>query len=1084
MFSKTSPKHPGMKTSHMLLGLLATGLSAPALLGQSVPFPTYAPGENTSANTGPTYSHPLDNPWVVSDGTIITPVGTQVYLGVTTRAKAIALNPTGNHTAAVLQMGAPQAVTIFNTRTGALLQTFSVPYTSSTGAASTDPAGGQGGIAYTPDGKHLMFSQDGISGPASYISIASVNPSTGLLSKDAQVAVPLAVNTDGQLTTVNCYPYKYNGASKPATGSPSGTSGSFGIPCSYPYSLFTEGIATSYPTSIAIAPNGKTAYAVLMNNDTLTKFDMTASTPTEGAQVRVGNVPNGVVISPDGKYAYVSNEAGRIATAKDFQGYSNGTPVVVSYPTGSTATGTISVVDLDTFQVTGTIPTELHPTGMAFDGDDLLVTNTYSNSISVIDPYAGRVVKTISLSLPFGTPDRDSWGHDGWGHDRNSDSSDSSKYGTGPNSVAVDSTNGVAYVALYYANAIGVVNLRENGPDPWIGMIPVGYAPSSVVLDSTDHVLLVANDKGIGTTGFGVKPPPTNTYENSYATAHGVTYFNTHEDLGTVSIVPVPNYNSLAGMTRQVFQNNHWDLEQNIRAAYGGNRYTRPVAIPARIGDPSTIKHVFLIIRENRTYDQMLGDVTAGNGDASLAVFGDESTFAAYPVVTPNAHTLVKRFPLLDNFYDPSRQSADGHNWILQAMAPYSDDIQAPDFLRDYPSNGGDSIAYQKQGHLFDVAAAAGLSMKIYGEYVEYNNFTVPGCTPKAQTQDSTYNGTVPPTPLPFVVSDSCEPTWTQFYNDALEYENGKEPELKYYNTISSYSPLPNVMKYAVQNFPQFDLGIPDQYRVDVWKQDFERDAGSGNVPQLSLIWVMQDHTTGPPNAIAEQADNDLAVGRIIDTISHSNVWKDSAIFIEEDDAQDGVDHVDGHRSPGYVVSPYVKQNVSSDGAGTQVTADSTFYTQVNMTRTIEQILGLKPMNQSDLVASPMRTLFIDNPPADNFLPWTHVANQVPLCYGVSGYIAPTNITPGINTCSSGTAALQETPKVKALRDGWLRMKTQVFTAHYHIPDSLDADTVSHFDWYEATGFKVPFPGEKTVRPASDFMNKVVLSKEGDEDGD
>ena len=246
-------------------------------------------------------------------------------------------------------------------------------------------------------------------------------------------------------------------------------------------------------------------------------------------------------------------------------------------------------------------------------------------------------------------------------------------------------------------------------------------------------------------------------------------------------------------------------------------------------------------------------------------------------------------------------------------------------------------------------------------------------------------------------------------------------------------------------------------------------------MPQLEFMWISSDHTTGPPNATAKQADNDLALGRFVDDISHSNVWSSSAIFIEEDDAQNGVDHVDGHRSPGYVISPYVKQQVNSDGTGAGVTEDSTFYTQVNMTRTIEQILGLTPMNQNDLVASPMRTLFIDNPPADNFLPWTHVPNEVPLCYGVSGYSAPSNISPSLNTCSTTTATLQESPAVKALRAGWLKMKAEVFAAKYHTPDSLDPDTVSHFDWYEATGFKVPFPGEKKVRPASDF-NKAVHS--------
>jgi hypothetical protein len=480
-----------------------------------------------------------------------------------------------------------------------------------------------------------------------------------------------------------------------------------------------------------------------------------------------------------------------------------------------------------------------------------------------------------------------------------------------------------------------------------------------------------------------------------------------------------------------------------------------------------------VIIRENRTYDQILGDVVGGNGDPTLAVFGDNSSYAAYSEVTTNAHTLVKRFPLLDNFYDPSRQSADGHNWIVQAMAPYSDDIQSPDWLRDYPSNGGDAIAYQNNGHLWDAAERAGVKVKNYGEYVEYNTFTVPGCTLSAN-----YYGTTPPTPLPFVSSISCEPSWTQFYNDTLEYEAGNEPELQYFNTVSSYTPLPILYKDTVQKYPQFDLGIPDQYRFDVWQQDFNHDVAAGDVPQLEFMWISSDHTGGPPNAIAMQADNDLALGRFVDAISHSPIWKDSVIFVEEDDAQTGVDHVDGHRSPGYVISPYVKQQVNADGTGAGVAADSTFYTQVNFTRTIEQILGIKPMNQNDLIASPLRNIFIDNPPLNNFLPWSHVPAGVPLCYGVAGYAAPSNITAGFQTCSTtSTASTQVSPAVKALAVGWSKMKAQVFAGKYQKPDSEDADLVSHMIWYEATGYKVPFPGEKKVRPASDFKSKAHVMK-------
>jgi len=984
-----------------LAGLLVAGLSFAGLAAaQSVPFPTYDVGLNPNGT------------WVVSDGAIITPAGTQVDLGTTTRAKAIALNPTGNHTAAVLQMGAPQAVTIFNTQTGAVLQTYK-PFGTKNGSAN--------GIAYTPDGSHLLFSQD-----SSFVAIASVS-STGTLSDYAHVHVPMDVNADGYLSNVTCFP-----------NSPGGTTGSIDIPCGLTVSVVSDGTSTSYPLGIAISKDGKTAYVVLDNNDTLTKLDLTQSTPVEGPEVRVGNVPHSVVISPDGTTAYVSNEAGRIAKEKDFQGYSNGTPVVAHFPTGSTATGTVSVVDLASFAVTGSIETGLHPTGMAFWGKNLLVANTYSDSISVIDTTCNQEVRKIDLGLPIGVP------------------GEGSAYGAGPNSIAVDSKRDVAYVALYNANAIAVVDLN-NWWNPVLGLIPVAYAPSSVVLDTVDNALLVANDKGIGTKGI----PP----QNSLQTSHGVTDYGTHQDLGTVSIVPVPKLEALWTMTQQVFQNNHWDLFENIFSAAGGNPHAKPLAIPERIGDPSKIKHIFVIIRENRTYDQILGDVAGGNGDASLAVFGDAASFGFEGGVTPNAHALVHRFPLLDNFYDPSRQSADGHNWIVQAMAPYSDDIQSPDWLRDYPSNGGDALAYQKKGHLWDQAAKAGVSFKNYGEYIEYNTFNPPqGCTPPAGA-----------------TSNACEPLWIDFYNDTLAYESGAEKQLYNYNTVASHSPLPNLINNTVQNYPQFDLGIPDQFRFDVWNEDFQNDVKNGTVPQLEFMWISSDHTGGPPTAQAMQADNDLALGRFVDAISHSSIWSSSAIFVEEDDAQDGVDHVDGHRSPGYIISPYVTQKVNPDGSGAGVTEESTFYTQVNMTRTIEQILGLKPMNQFDLVASPMRTVFVDNPSKENFLPWKHVPNVIPLNTGVTQ--TPTQPIPTVSAARKAQTLGTESPAAKALRAGWMKKKAEIFAGKYHIPDSEDPDTVNHLNWYEATGFKRPYPGEKKVRPASDFNRQAPATADADDDG-
>jgi YVTN family beta-propeller protein len=1008
---------------------MAAALSVSAL-AQSQPFPTYQLGANQNGSQGPDYPSTFTTPWVVSSGQIITPAGTQVYLGIRTRAKAIALNPnTSTHTAAVLQMGEQQSVTVFNTQTGAVVQNYTPPLGNASGSSV--------GITYTSNGLSLLFSQDGYYGPA-YVGIASVDPVAGTLSNYAQVGVSLDVNEGGYLTTVTCFPY--NAAATPPSGSPPGTTGSIEIPCGQTVSLVSDGAPTAYPMGIAISPDGKTAYVVLDNNDTLTKIDLTQPSPKEGPEVRVGNVPHSVLISQDGTTAYVSNEGGRIAKATDFQGYSNGTPVVVDNPTGATSTGTVSVVDLSTFKVTKSITTGLHPTGMALYGTSLLVANAYSDSISVIDTTSNTVALTIKLELPIKVPG-------------------GALVGAGPNSIAVDAVHGIAYVALYNANAVAVVNLTSNLVQ---GLIPVGYAPSSVVLDAADGELLVANDKGIGTTGFGVLPPPTNTAENSYAKEFGAIDLNTHQDLGTVSIVPIPNSSSLSVMTTQVYDNNHWDLSENITSASGGNPGATPVPIPAKIGSPSVIKHVFVIIRENRTYDQMLGDVVGGNGDATLATFGDGTAAADYGLspVSPNAHTIVQRFPLLDNFYDPSRQSADGHNWITQAMAPYSDDIQSPDWLRDYPSNGGEALAYQKVGHLWDQAVKAGVSFKNYGEYIEYNSFLQP-------------------------TGSTTEPLWIDFFNDITAYECGAESQLYNYSTVASHSPLPNLINHTVQNYPQFDLGIPDQFRFDIWNEDFQNDVTNGTVPQLEFMWISSDHTGGPPPAQVMQADNDLALGRFVDAISHSPIWSSSAIFVEEDDAQTGVDHVDGHRSPGYVISPYVKQQVNPDGTGAGVTEDSTFYTQVNMTRTIEQILGLKPMNQFDLVASPMQTLFINNPPANNFLPWTHVAAGFPLNTGVSQ--TPTQTipscpqTPGVKAGVKAQSIRTESPAVKALRAGWMAKKAEVFAGKYHTPDSEDSDTVNHLNWYESTGFARPYPGEKTVRSASDF-NKPAPTKVDDDD--
>src|SRR5580658_2604542 len=656
-----------------LTGLLAAGLSFPGLAAaQSNLYPTYVAGPQPNGS------------WVVSSGQIINPAGTQVNLGIQVRAKAVALNPnTKTHTAAVLTMGTYAsngngAVEVFDTSTGVVLQNY-IPL------GGLDPSGSYSGITYTADGQYLVFSQD-----SSNVTVAKVN-AQGLLSDDAQISVPPLQPVD---PFIACFP------NSPA--------GAYAVPCGTFYSPWT-----SYPGGVAVSQDGTSAYALLNQNDTLTQLNLI--TNLQGTQIRVGNAPHSIVINNAGTTAYVSNEGGRAATEADFQIWSAGTEIVADPVVGAAITGTVSVVDLGSMTVTDTISTGgFHPTGMAFYEGNLLVANTYSDTISVINTATNVVERTISLGLPIGVP--------GAGEPA---------YGAAPNSIAVDAKNGIAYVALYNANAIAVVNLTNGAQNPVEGMIPVAYAPASVVLDAASNLLLVANDKGIGT-------------RDSFECDYGVCDYNTHQDNGTVSIVAVPNSETLATMTTHVYEYNHWNRTQNIESASGGSPHAKPAVIPEKIGSPSLIKHVFLIIRENRTYDQMLGDVAAGNGDPSLAVFGDGSAAGGTPV-TPNAHTLVTRFPLLDNFYDPSRQSADGHQWIQEAMAPYADDIQSPDWVRSYPGgNAGDALAYQNKGFLFSEAAAAGLPVKIYGEYVENDTFLQP-------------NGS------------TSEPSWTDFYNDALK---------------------------------------------------------------------------------------------------------------------------------------------------------------------------------------------------------------------------------------------------------------------------------------------------------------------------
>jgi YVTN family beta-propeller protein len=886
-----------------------------------------------------------DGSIVVSDNQTLTPAGKIIDLGSPVRAKSIALNPNSKtNSGAVLLMGSPQPIIVFNTATGEVLQRFIPAYMKGTESASSK-AGSFTGITYSADGKSLFFSQDD-----NHFVIAKVDPQTGLLTNGQSVELP----------------------EPPADGRP-----------------YYKAKAIN-PGGIAASADGKRAYVVLNVANTLGVIDLAFTPARLIAQIPVGNAPNSVAIH--GKYAYVSNEGGRPATSGDFTNYSDGTPIVADPKDAFAITGTVSVVDLSAGKEVKAVNVGLHPAGMTISGSHLYVANAYSDSLSVIDLNTNEVVRTIDLSVPIAR----------------------GVFGSGPNGIAV-TDDGRAYVTLGQANAVAVVNLQGRDAHPVIGYIPTGYFPTSVAYEKIRKQLVVADDKGLGT--------------HVPARSGGLSGFNTHHDNGTVNLIPLPNANQLARFSKQVFDNDHWNLTTNIEV---GPEYidahAAPVAVPKHIGEPSLIKHVFLVIKENRTYDQMLGDVPWGNGDPALALFASS---------VPNQHAFVKRFPLLDNVYAPSRQSADGHPWIGMSGSFYSNDILSPDWIRSYPGGGSDdALTYTPKGFLWTAAEARGLTARLYGEWSN-------GAKIAKKADGTNY-------------------TWSDFYRTALCKE-GKAPKSSCIvpdDAIRVTSEIPSAAKIMDPHYPPFNLTIPDQYRMDYWIPEFQRLDAAGQVPNLTILWLPDDHTAGTtrgqPYPANYQADNDLALGRMVEAISHSKIWAESAIFVEEDDSQGGVDHVDGHRQPVYVISPYT----AAPQAPGQGKAIHTTYTAENINRTIENILGMQPLTQFDLVASPMFDAFQDTP---DLTPYDHVTAVIPLDQGPN-------------------LPVDKTAEYSPLQKAWLRATAEVMKDKYDKADAVDPNFLNHVTWYSATGWTRPYPGEKKVWMPGPFLKAAKKYRDDDDD--
>jgi hypothetical protein len=533
----------------------------------------------------------------------------------------------------------------------------------------------------------------------------------------------------------------------------------------------------------------------------------------------------------------------------------------------------VAVINTSEAMVVDRWKSEEHPNELrlARKGKVLYCANANRNTVSVFDTEAGKAVETIGTAIDPKAPS-----------------------GSTPNSLALSPDEKVLFVANANTNDVAVVNVEDQGNSSPLGFIPVGWYPTSVRVSRDGKTIWVANGKG-GTSKAnrdGPRPGFAGAGESTRQYIAGLFH-------GTLSTIAMPSARQMANYSKTVYECSPIKKESGAEAASGS---AQDNAIPRKLGDPSPITHCIYIIKENRTYDQVFGDLAQGNGEPSLCLFPEK--------VTPNHHALAREFVLLDNFYVESEVSADGHEWSMGAYASdfvertwplsYRGDRRVP-----YPAEGAFPIAAPAAGYLWDRAAAKGVSYRSYGEFVE----------------------------------------------------NGKTPEDPCTTKIEA------LKGHFDPKFRSFDMNYPDQKRADRFIEELAGFERTGEMSRLVILRLPNDHTSGTspgkPTVSAYVADNDLALGRVVEALSKSRFWPRLAIFVVEDDAQNGSDHVDAHRTVALAISPYIKRK----------SVDSTMYSTASMLRTIELCLGLDPMSQFDAAARPMSNAFTTKP---DLAPYTH----------------------------------------------------------------------------------------------------------------
>ncbi len=706
------------------------------------------------------------------------------------------------------------------------------------------------------------------------------------------------------------------------------------------------------PAGLAVSPDGRKLYVALNLSNRLAELD----TDT-GKILRtwdVGVDPFGVALA-HGK-VYVSNWGGRRPAADSLTGPAGHGTLVRVDDRSIASEGSVSIIDL-----TGTNQTEiltgLHTCALAVspNGRYLVAANAGSDTLTVLDTHSDQIVETISTRQNPGD-----------------------LFGAQPNALAFDQSGRQLFVCNGTQNAVAVIDFRpfcwfklKHEDSHLLGLIPTGWFPAAIVHDPARHQLYVANLKGLSRGRLGDS---------------GQTEFNTKQHAGSLSLIPLPSRVQLAADTATALADLRYPLLTQAKLPARPGQSAVPV--PVRVGEPSVFQHVIYVIKENRTYDQVLGDIPAGNGSAALCTFGAK--------VTPNQHAFVDQFVLLDNTYCSGVLSADGHNWADSGIATEYVERSFAGWPRSYPAGGAgldgkDALAWSPAGFIWNDAAAHGRTIADFGEYT----------TASKHWQDP---------------ARKKEPKFLDCYRDFLTGSNA-----------IAYACEPDIealRPYIMTNTIGWDLDVPDVWRAAQFIKSLKQFEAGGQMPNLIIIWLPNDHTDGAkpgsPTPAAHVADNDLAFGQVVEALSHSIFWTNTCVFGIEDDPQNGWDHVSGYRTTAYVVSPYTKRH----------TVIRTQYNQTSLLRTMELILGLPPMNQLDATATPMFDCFTNTP---DFTAYTAVPNQVPL--------------DKLNS------------RAEAITDPVLRKDAQVSARlNFQQEDQCPEDLLNRILWRSVKGSGVPYP--------------------------